>query len=61
MDKTRADKFMYIPNDYTQNYNFCKLQLVIEAFEHSTKWNQPIKIQLKLIKVPKVTNKKTYL
>ena len=22
------DKFMYIPNDYTQNYPFCRLQLV---------------------------------
>ena len=30
-----ADKLMYIPNDDTQNYPFCSLQLVAETFEHS--------------------------
>ena len=25
---------MYILNDYTQNYPFCRLQLVVETFEH---------------------------
>ena len=35
-DKTIADKFMYIPNDDTQNYPFCRLQIVVETFEHST-------------------------
>ena len=29
MDETLADKMMYIPNDHTQNYPLCKLQLVI--------------------------------
>ena len=33
-----ADKLMYIPNDDTRNYLFCRLQLVIETFAHSTKW-----------------------
>ena len=42
-----ADKLMYILNDYTQNYPFCTLQLVVEKFRHLTKINQPIKIQLK--------------
>ena len=32
-----ADKFMYIPNDDTQNYPFCTLPLVVETFGHSTK------------------------
>ena len=34
MDKTNDDEFMYIPNDDTQNYPFCRLQLV--TFWHST-------------------------
>ena len=33
-DKTMADKVMYIPNDDTQNYPFCRSQLVVESFEH---------------------------
>ena len=28
-----ADKFMYIPNDNTQNYLFCRLQLVIKCLD----------------------------
>ena len=35
-DKTMADDLMYIPNDATQNYPFCRLQLVDETFGHST-------------------------
>ena len=31
-DETMADKFMYIPNDKTPNYLFCRLQLVVETF-----------------------------
>ena len=34
-DKSMAGKLMYI-ND-AQNYPFCRLQLVVEAFEHATK------------------------
>ena len=26
-----ADKLMYIPNDDTQNYPFCRLKLVVET------------------------------
>ena len=32
-----ADKFMYTPNDDTQNYPFCKFQLVADTLN-----NQPI-------------------
>ena len=38
MDKTIADKLMYVPNDDTQNYSFCRLQLV------DTQLNESIKI-----------------
>ena len=37
-----ADKLMYIPNNDTQNYPFCRSKSVLETFEHS---NQPFKIQ----------------
>ena len=48
---------MYIPNDDSQNYHFCRLQLVVETFGHSIYQRN----QLNLILVPKVvkpTNKK---
>ena len=35
-DKTMADTLMYILNDDTQNYTFCRSKLVVEPFEHST-------------------------
>ena len=53
-----ADKLMYITNDDTQNYHFCRLKLVVETFEHST-W---LTNQSKFTEVPKVvkpTNKET--
>ena len=31
------EKFIYIPNEDTQNYPFSKLQLVVETFEPSIK------------------------
>ena len=31
-----ADKWLYIPNDDNENYPFCRLQLMVEAFEHLT-------------------------
>ena len=40
-DKTTADKLMY--NGDTQNYPFCRLQLVVETFDHSTKWTNQSK------------------
>ena len=45
-DKTMTNKYMYITNDGTQNYHFCRLKLVVETFEHSTNLN--------ILKVPKV-------
>ena len=36
-----ADTLMYIPNDDTQNYPLCRLQLVVKTFGHSNKF-QPI-------------------
>ena len=50
-----ADKWMYIPNDDTQNYPLCRIQLVGETFKHSTQWNN----QSKFPKVVKPMNKKT--
>ena len=54
---TMAVKFMYIPNYDTQNYYFCRLQLVVEVFRHSTKCTN----QLKFTIVVKPTNKKVLL
>ena len=34
-DKTMADKLMSIHNDYTQNYPFSGLHIMVETFEHS--------------------------
>ena len=48
-----TDKLMYIHNDDTQNYPFCRLELVVSTNEQTNH---------NLIKVPKVvkpTNKKT--
>ena len=39
-----SDKFMYIPNDDTQNFNFCRLQLFVENAWAPNLMNQPIKI-----------------
>ena len=30
-----VDKLMYIPNDDTQNYPFCILQIVVDRFGHN--------------------------
>ena len=35
-NRSMGDKLMYIPNDDTQNYPFCRLQLVVEMYGHST-------------------------
>ena len=32
IDKTMADKLMFIPIDDTQNYPFCSVKLVVETF-----------------------------
>ena len=39
MDSPMTDKLMYIPNDNTQNYQFCRLELVVETKNESVwKW-----------------------
>ena len=35
-DKTMAGKLMYISNDVTQNYPFCRLKFGAETFGHLT-------------------------
>ena len=35
---------MYISNDDTQNKPFCKLQLLVEKFGHSTYWTNQSKL-----------------
>ena len=60
MDKTMADKIMYIPNVDTQNYPFCRFQLVVEMIEHLTYWTIQSKLN-KATKIGKPTNKKALL
>ena len=56
-----AYKLMYILNDDTQNYPFCRLQLVVDPFGLNI-MNKPIKIQSKSSKKAiNLTNKKTLL
>ena len=53
-------KLMCIPNDDTQNYPFCRVELVVETFGWTLNLiNQPIEIQVP--KCFKLTNKKTLL
>ena len=53
-----ADKLMYIPNDDTKNYSFCRLKLVVETLD--TQLNEPTnKISIKIPKVETLTKKKT--
>ena len=41
--KTIANKLMYMYNNDTQNYTFCRLQLVVETFRNSTQWTKQSK------------------
>ncbi len=52
-----TDELMYIPNDDTQNYSFCKLQLVVETFGHLPLQTNQSNL-IKVLKVVKPTNKK---
>ena len=52
-----ADKLVYTPNDDTQYYLFCRLQLGVKTFGHSTLWTNQLKFNKSLIDV-KPTNKK---
>ena len=47
-----ANKLKNIPNDDTQNYPFCRLQLVVKTFEQLNL----IIHQIKTLKVPKFNN-----
>ena len=51
-----ADKSMYIPNDDTANYPFCRLQLVVETTQPNEQTNQN---SIKVLKAVKPTNKET--
>ena len=55
-----ANRLIYIPNDYTQNYFFCRLQLVVETFGHST-YEPTNQNSMKVPKVVETTNKITLL
>ena len=44
MDKTIADKLIYIPSDDAQNYPFLGLQLAVENGQSLKFMSQPIKI-----------------
>ena len=57
--KTMADKLMYIPNDDTQKYPFCRLQWLKRLDTQLNK--QTNQNSLKVLKVVKTTNKKTLL
>ena len=54
-----ADKLYYIYIDDKQNHPYCRLQLVVKTFLYSTKGKKTIKV--KVLKVDKLTNKKTLL
>ena len=52
-----ADELMYIPNNDTQNYPYCRLQLVVRTLNLI---NQQIKIQLKSPKLLSQLIRKRY-
>ena len=55
-----ADKLMYIPKDETQNYPFCRSQLVVQTFG-SLSWKPTNRNLIKVPKVVKQQIKKTLL
>ena len=58
--KTMADKLMYIPNDNTQKYLFCRLQLVVRMLGNSTLVTYQSNFNI-VLKVVQTMNKKTFL
>ena len=56
-DKTMGDKFMYIPNDYRQDYPLIDNNLLLKRL--NTQSNEPTNPNS--IKVTNVMNKKTLL
>ena len=55
-----VDTLIYISNDETQNYPFCRLKLVVETFEHLTKWTNQLKFT-EVTEATKPTNKQMLL
>ena len=53
-----ADKLLYNPNDYTQNYSLFELQFVVKTFGHSTQWTNQFQYLMKVPKVVEPMNKK---
>ena len=45
-----TDKLMYIPNDDTHNDLFCRFQLVVETFGHSSWWTNLSKFKYQRIR-----------
>ena len=54
------DKLLYISNDDTQQYPFCRLKLVVETMTHSKVDKPKNQNSVKVSKVVKPTNKKHY-
>ena len=55
-----ADKLVYNPKDDTQNYSSCRLQLVIERFEHSTQLINQSKFNISPKLLSQRTRKRCY-
>ena len=55
-----ADKLMYKPNNGVQHWPFCKIQLVVEMFGHSTYWTNQSKFNKSLKDVRKRIGKHYY-
>ena len=57
-----TNKIDVLPNDYTQNYPFCNLQLVVETFRHpDTQLKVQTNINSKVPKVAKLSKKNMLL
>ena len=52
-----ADKLMYMPNNDTQKYTFCRLKLVVETQLNEPTNQNPLKVPI----IVKPTNKETLL
>ena len=52
-----ANKLIYIPNNVKQNRPFCRLKLVCEKFEHSTKLTNQSKYNVVANKYENVNTK----
>ena len=55
-----ANNLMYIPNDDTQNYHICRLQLLVKMFGHSTFRTKQSKFNNKSPKLSSQLIRKSY-